>query len=165
MPPRHSDAVVRVIGILKLLKASVLVALGVGGLTASGVELSGLGGRLLGWIGNFPGRHSVGQALHRLLSLDLRTEHRLAVLSLAYAGVFLVEGVGLLARKRWAEWMTVVVTASFIPFEIYELVEGFSMGKLLTLLLNVLIVVYLLWRRLAERRDFAARIRQALHLA
>jgi uncharacterized membrane protein (DUF2068 family) len=165
MPARRSDSLVRVIGGFKLLKAGLLLALGVAGLTASGVELGHLVGRALKWIGIFEVRQSMAGLLHRLLSLDLRTEHRLAVLALAYAVVFLVEGLGLLARKRWAEWMTVVVTTSFIPFEIYELVEGFGTGKLLTLILNVLIVLYLLWRRLKDRGTLASRVRHAVRLA
>ena len=34
---------------------------------------------------------------------------------LCSAAEFLVEGVGLLKKRRWAEWLTVGVTASFIP--------------------------------------------------
>ncbi|MEP6654682.1 MAG: DUF2127 domain-containing protein [Myxococcales bacterium] len=164
MSLRRSDTLVRVIGGLKLLKAAVLLALGVCGLTTSGVELSRLVSRALAWFGIFAGRDFIASALHRLVSLDFRAQQRLAVLSLAYSAVFLVEGIGLLARKRWAEWMTVVVTASFIPFEIYEMTEGFGVGKVLTLILNVLIVIYLLWRRIEERRSLAARMSQALRL-
>jgi uncharacterized membrane protein (DUF2068 family) len=60
--------------------------------------------------------------------------------------VFLVEGVGLLLRKPWAEIMTVIVTTSFIPLEVYELVERFSGAKVLVIVVNVLVVLYLLRR-------------------
>lgn len=162
--PRRSDTLVRVIGGLKLLKASVLLTLGVCGLSTSGVELGRLVTRALMWLGIFAGRDSIARALHRLMSLDFRTEHRLAALSLAYGAVFLVEGMGLLARKHWAEWMTVVVTASFIPFEIYEMTKGFGVGKVLTLSLNLLIVIYLLWRRIHDRRSIATRVSRTLRL-
>ena len=69
---------------------------------------------------------------------------------LAYAAVFLVEGLGLLFRKRWAEWLTVVVTASFVPVEIYEMVARESLLKGLVIAVNVAAVAYLLWRL---RRD------------
>jgi uncharacterized membrane protein (DUF2068 family) len=47
----------------------------------------------------------------------------------------------------WAEWLTVGVTASLIPFEIYELVSHATLGKVLALIANVAIVIYLLRHR------------------
>jgi len=70
----------------------------------------------------------------------------------AYAAVFLVEGVGLLLRKTWAEWLTVIVTASFIPFEVVHAVRHTSAGGIAGLVLNIAIVVYLLVRRIRERK-------------
>lgn len=67
-----------------------------------------------------------------------------AVLLLAYALIELVEAVGLWYAKRWAEYLTVVATAAFLPLEIYELTEHISWLKIATLVLNVLAVVYIL---------------------
>ncbi|MBY8888690.1 DUF2127 domain-containing protein [Streptomyces sp. PTM05] len=63
---------------------------------------------------------------------------------LAYALIELVEGVGLWLAKRWAEYLTVVATAAFLPLEVYELTEKVSGLKIATLALNVLAVVYIL---------------------
>ena len=60
-----------------------------------------------------------------------------------YAALFSVEGVGLLLRKRWAEWMTVIVTGSFIPFELIGIVRRPGPGKIVALALNIAIVVYI----------------------
>jgi len=59
-----------------------------------------------------------------------------AVLLLVYALVEIVEGVGLWYAKRWAEYLTVVATAAFLPLEIYELTEKVSW-------LNILAVLYI----------------------
>jgi uncharacterized membrane protein (DUF2068 family) len=67
-----------------------------------------------------------------------------AVLLLAYALVELVEAVGLWYAKRWAEYLTVVATAAFLPLEIYELTEHISWLKIGTLVLNILAVLYIL---------------------
>ncbi|MCX4765059.1 DUF2127 domain-containing protein [Streptomyces sp. NBC_01275] len=67
-----------------------------------------------------------------------------AVLLLAYALIELVEAVGLWYARRWAEYLTVVATAAFLPLEIYELTEHVSWLKIATLVLNVLAVVYIL---------------------
>jgi uncharacterized membrane protein (DUF2068 family) len=64
--------------------------------------------------------------------------------SLAYAVVFAVEGVGLWMRKRWAEWLTAIITGSLVPLEIYELAKSPSIGLATVLVLNVLIVWYLI---------------------
>src|SRR5262249_47735664 len=63
---------------------------------------------------------------------------------------------GLLLKKRWAEWLTVLVTASFVPFEVYEIAQRGGAAKIAALVLNVAIVAYLGWRvgaRLSARRD------------
>jgi uncharacterized membrane protein (DUF2068 family) len=76
-----------------------------------------------------------------------------AGLLLAYALIELVEAVGLWYAKRWAEYLTVVATAAFLPLEIYELNERVSWFKLGTLVLNVLAVLYIVF----TKRLFALR--------
>jgi uncharacterized membrane protein (DUF2068 family) len=76
---------------------------------------------------------------------------------LAYAVIEGVEGVGLWFAKRWAEYLTVVATAAFLPLEVYELTEKVSYLKIGTLALNVLAVLYiLLAKRLFGLRGGAA---------
>jgi uncharacterized membrane protein (DUF2068 family) len=66
-----------------------------------------------------------------------------AALLLAYALIELVEAGGLWYAKRWAEYLTVVATAAFLPLEIYELTEHVSYLKVATLVLNILAVLYI----------------------
>lgn len=63
-----------------------------------------------------------------------------------YAGLFAAEGVGLLLRKRWAEYFTIVTTTGLIPLEIFELAGHFTVTKLVVAFVNVLIVWYLVSR-------------------
>jgi uncharacterized membrane protein (DUF2068 family) len=80
-----------------------------------------------------------------------------AAAMLAYALIEVVEGFGLWAAKRWAEYLTVVATAAFLPLEVYELTEKVSYLKLGTLAVNLLAVVYiLLAKRLFGLRGGAA---------
>jgi uncharacterized membrane protein (DUF2068 family) len=59
--------------------------------------------------------------------------------------------------KRWAEYLTLIVTASFLPLEVYELSERFSVLKVITFVINVAVVVYLLYaKRLFGLRGGAA---------
>jgi uncharacterized membrane protein (DUF2068 family) len=154
--PNRSDRLLRLIGAFKLLKATLLIGLAVisfrfaGGASARHPPLR-LTTHLIAWLGALPGHHHVLRVINRLLALTPGTAKALGIASIVFAAVFLVEGVGLSLRKRWAEWMTVGVTASFIPLEIYELVERFGPAKLVALLLNVAILVVLVRLRLKDR--------------
>jgi uncharacterized membrane protein (DUF2068 family) len=66
--------------------------------------------------------------------------------TVAYTAVALVEGIGLWMRRSWAEWLTVLFTASLIPFELWELIKrapGHRLPIVATLFLNIIIVAYL----------------------
>jgi uncharacterized membrane protein (DUF2068 family) len=139
------------IGIFKLVKAVTLGAFGIVGLVAQPWRMAASVERALGWLGALPGRDTLHHAASKLWSMDGGGARRLAAGTLAYAAVFAVEGIGLVRRKRWAEWLTVVVTASFIPIEIYELVSHPGAGKIAALVVNVAIVAYLVRVRLRER--------------
>jgi uncharacterized membrane protein (DUF2068 family) len=65
--------------------------------------------------------------------------------TLAYAAVFATEGIGLWMQKRWAEWLTVIITASLIPLEVWELLDRPNFGKAAVLVANTAIVAYLVW--------------------
>jgi uncharacterized membrane protein (DUF2068 family) len=54
--------------------------------------------------------------------------------------------MGLLLRKHWAEYFTIISTGLFIPLEVYELARHFTMTKLAVTAINVLIVWYLVAR-------------------
>jgi uncharacterized membrane protein (DUF2068 family) len=63
-----------------------------------------------------------------------------------YAALLLTEGVGLLFRARWAEYFTVVITASFVPLELYEIARHLTLARVTVLAVNVAIVWYLIVR-------------------
>lgn len=66
------------------------------------------------------------------------------LVSLGYAGMLLVEGVGLWLEFTWAAYLTVVSTSLLLPFELYEVFEQVSMLRVGVLLLNLVIVLYLI---------------------
>jgi uncharacterized membrane protein (DUF2068 family) len=87
--------------------------------------------------------------IHRLLErLSIMNDHRLRELSIGtflYSALSLTEGVGLALRKRWAEYFTTVITASFIPLELWEIYLRVKPAKIIILLLNIAILLYLVW--------------------
>jgi uncharacterized membrane protein (DUF2068 family) len=134
------------IGVFRLTKAAVLLVVGAGALFgAKGPVIKALASAA-DESGFFWARSLIERVIQRIFSLDAHRLHEIGVASLAYAAVFIVEGTGLVLRKRWAEWLTILVTSSFLPFEAYELVHKPGVGKIVALLLNVAIVVYLIVR-------------------
>jgi uncharacterized membrane protein (DUF2068 family) len=89
-----------------------------------------------------PGNRYLGALLTKLNLLDDKKIKALSGLTFAYSGLFLVEDTGLFFEKRWAEYLTIAATVSFIPVGIYELVKGPSFLKCAALVINVAIAVF-----------------------
>jgi uncharacterized membrane protein (DUF2068 family) len=68
----------------------------------------------------------------------------LGVVLLAFAALEAAEMVGLWLNKRWAEYLTFIATTALVPFEVYELTNSVSAFKLIALIINLAVVIYLL---------------------
>lgn len=135
----------RVIAAFKLLKAFALIGVGVGALKLLHKDVATL---VEHWINVFrvdPHNHYIDLLLAKLAILDDRRLKELSVGTFVYASIFLVEGVGLVLRKRWAEYFTIITTSSLLPIEIYELTRRVSIGRSFALLINVAVVAYLIF--------------------
>ncbi len=93
-----------------------------------------------------PGNHYVDLILARAGHISPKQLKELSVGTFFYAAVFLTEGTGLLLRRRWAEYFTIVSTAGLIPLEVYEIAKHVTLLKIAVLLVNIAIVVYLILR-------------------
>ncbi len=76
---------------------------------------------------------------------------RLAIATAAYAAIVSAEAIGLILRQWWSEWLVILVTISFIPVEVYEIVHRPNLLKVGTLVVNLIILWYLVKRRLDKR--------------
>lgn len=95
--------------------------------------------------------------IDRLFQLTTDRLHLFAAVALAYAFVEGLEAVGLWLGQRWAEYLTLLVTASLLPLEIYELSTHPTPFKVLAFIINVAVVAYLLYaKRLFGVRGGAA---------
>jgi uncharacterized membrane protein (DUF2068 family) len=106
------------------------------------------------------GGHAHGGLLGEIdkaFSLQSSRLHLFAAVILAYAAIEGIEAVGLWYQRRWAEYLTLIVTASLLPLEVYELVHRLSPLKILAFVINVAVVAYLLYaKRLFGIRGGAA---------
>ena len=138
------DFGLRVIIVWKAIKAVLLYALGIAAFALVHSDIQQLGEDLVAWLGIDAGRPTVA---HSLARLDGLTPHRISIIGIGailYATVMAIEAWGLHQRKLWADWLTVIVTSSLIPLEVYELAKHPSIGKVIALAVNIAIVLYLL---------------------
>lgn len=143
--PQHHRGII-LIAIFKLFKAALLVAAAIGAFSLLHRDVAETMMNLLDTLhvdhnNNF--LHSI------VMKIGLLDDHKLRQIgagSFFYAAILGTEGVGLLLEKRWAEYLTVIATALLIPLEIYELAKHASIGKIIVLLINVAMVVYLIYR-------------------
>ena len=145
--------VLRVIAVFKFLKAASLIALSVGVFRMLHQDI---GMRLEHWVRAMrldPGNRYIEHLLMRVSDLSPTQIRNLGLVGLLYAGLFLVEGTGLWLQKRWGEWVTVVLTGMLVPVEVYEIVHRPTAIKVLVLLVNVGIVLYLIYRIRTEARS------------
>lgn len=98
-------------------------------------------------IGGGPVQASSHGFLHSITKVFTLQSNKLSLLALAILAYALLEGieaVGLWYQKRWAEYLTFVATALFLPLEIFELAHKVSPFKVFAFVLNLVVVIYLL---------------------
>ncbi len=89
-------------------------------------------------------RHGLAmRAVKWLLQLGPHQFRMFGVAAIVYAALYAVQGFGLWFGKRWAEYLVVIETGMLLPLELFELGRHFSAFKLLVLIANIVIVVYL----------------------
>jgi uncharacterized membrane protein (DUF2068 family) len=150
MEAKHKTAL-RAIALFKFAKALGLLVVAI---VAFGLVHTPWLDRLANWVLQLPLQTGRGFLLRWAEELLDVTPHRFELIGGAacvYGAIFATEGWGLWTGKPWAEYLTVFVTASLIPFEAWEIWHHFGWLKVLALAVNVAIVIYL-WR-LVRRGD------------
>jgi uncharacterized membrane protein (DUF2068 family) len=89
-------------------------------------------------------KHGLLHDVERLVTLQSGTIRIVALVAALYAALEGAEAVGLWLMKRWAEYLTFVATTALLPLEVYELTRRVSPFKIVALVVNLAIVVYLL---------------------
>jgi uncharacterized membrane protein (DUF2068 family) len=132
------------IAAFKLAQALLFVAAGISVLRLMHHDLPDL---VLRWAHHMhfsPESHFVDFVLDRVSIVNDKLLRRFGVGLFAYAALGSVEGTGLYLEKAWAEYMTLGITASFLPWEIFEVIRRVTAIRLALLVVNVLVFLYLL---------------------
>ncbi len=94
--------------------------------------------------GGRPAQHGLLHEVERAFSLQSDKLTLVGAVFAVYAAVEGLEAVGLWLLRRWAEYLTFLVTTSLLPLEVYELSHRVTVFKLLAFVINIAVVVYLL---------------------
>jgi uncharacterized membrane protein (DUF2068 family) len=131
------------IGAFKLLKAVLILVVALGVFRLAHDDAADVLERWALELHIDPDGEHLGPLVQKILLLDERRLRTLSAGMAAYATLFVVEGVGLMMKKRWAEWLTVIATASLVPLEVYEIVRHPRPLRVAVLVVNLAIVWYL----------------------
>src|SRR5688572_4645255 len=162
MTARAHHTGLAVIAVFKVVKGLLLLLIGLGLLKLVHAEIATLFSLLIEALH----LNADSRIIHALvLKVDALQPHSVlvaALVSLGYAGMLLLEGVGLWLERSWAAYLTVISTSLLLPFELYEVIDRVSMIRVGVLVLNLVIVLYLLIQ--LRKHTLHSRVSAARHL-
>ncbi len=133
------------VGLFKLSKAIFFTSIGAGALHLVHRNLGALVVHLIDSLPIDPEGRVVSMIMDKADLIDAHDLRRIGAGAFIYAILCLIEGTGLVLRKTWAEYFTVILTALGLPVETFEILRRFTWFKVSALAMNLLILLYLLW--------------------
>lgn len=67
----------------------------------------------------------------------------IGLITITFGLIRYAEAIGLWFEKRWAEWLALLTSLAYIPFELMGLATDFNFKVLIILIVNLVICVYL----------------------
>lgn len=153
---RHNQWLL-LIAVYKGLQALLFIALGIGALhLLHHKDIDDV----IGQLGDFmrsPESRFVNFLYDRASLINDPLLRRIGALAFSYAGLSLAEGIGLFLEKAWGEYLTLAITASFLPWEIFEIFHRLTWIRVGLLVVNIMVFVYLLKIVVARRKPIEDR--------
>jgi uncharacterized membrane protein (DUF2068 family) len=156
LKPRHRNRWLTLIAAFKLSQALLFIAVGVGALRLLHKDVGDLVWQLAEHLRFNPESRFVNFILDKSALIDDHILRRIGAGVFIYAALDIIEGTGLYLEKVWAEYLTLAITASFLPWEIFEVMRRVTWIRLALLVVNTLVFFYLLKivvERGKQRRD------------
>lgn len=150
---RHAGLVV--IATYKLVGAVLLFALGIGALKLVHKDIDDVVWHaLVEVLHRNPESRLVNFIFEKAELLNDPMLKRIGFGAFCYAGLGVLEAVGLYLEKVWGEFLTLGITGSFLPLELHEVFVKVTWVRISLLVVNIAVVIYLLWvigEKAAER--------------
>ena len=151
-PRRHAhNRWLLLIAAYKLIQSLLFAAIGVGALRLLHQDAGDLLAQLADHLRFNPESRFVNFILDEASLLNDPLLMRIGAAAFCYAGVGILEGIGLYLEKAWGEYLTLAITASFLPWEILEILRRVTWFRSGLLAANVLVLFYLL-KLITERQ-------------
>jgi uncharacterized membrane protein (DUF2068 family) len=141
------------IALFKLVQALLFIAMGVGALRLLHKDIGDALESFVNHLRFNPESRLVNFILEKAPLVTDKMLRRISLVLFLYAALDLAEGTGLYLEKAWAEYMTLIITASFLPWELYEVYRRLTWPRVSLLTINALVLLYLaklIWERQRE---------------
>ncbi len=132
------------IALFKMAQAALFTGIGIGALHLIHVDIDDFLTQLFTILRFDPESNFVNLVLEKASIVDEQMLRRISAVVFVYAALCLIEGIGLYLEKAWAEYLTLLLTASFLPFEAIHLLHRATAPRACLLLVNALVFLYLL---------------------
>ncbi len=142
--PRRHNRWLMLIAAYKFVLALVFVAVGVGALRLLHKDIGDLLAKMADHLRFNPESRIVNFILDKASLLDDPLLRRIGAAAFCYAGLGMLEGIGLYLEKIWGEYLTLAVTASFLPWELFEVFRRVTWIRAGLLVVNAMVFFYLL---------------------
>jgi uncharacterized membrane protein (DUF2068 family) len=156
--PAHIRGV-RTVATIEFTKGVVVVLAGLGIFSMRHKDIWGAAEGFLEFFHVNPYHHYVGIFIDLVYRLSDIRLWKIALVAAIYVSLRFIEAYGLWYVRPWAEWLAIASGALYIPFEVIDLLRHPDWIRVLVVVVNVAIVLYMLMLRLeARRKRHAARM-------
>src|ERR1700739_1926876 len=117
----ESPTTLLLIALFKLFKGILLLGVGIGALRLVHKDVAEV---VMHWVDVLhvdPDNRYIHLVIEKSFGIEPKHLKEISAGTFCYSSLLLTEGIGLLTRKRWAEYFTVITTGVFIPLEVYEI--------------------------------------------
>jgi uncharacterized membrane protein (DUF2068 family) len=132
------------IALYKFLNASLFIAIGLGAHRLLHKDIADQIDILARHLRFNPESRLINFILEKASLINEPILRRIGFVAYCYAAVTLAEGIGLYLEKVWGEFLTLAITASFLPWEIFEIIRHVTWFRISLLAINILVFIYLL---------------------
>ncbi|WP_283132597.1 DUF2127 domain-containing protein [Enterovibrio norvegicus] len=143
----------KAIAALEALKGVLSLAVGFALHELGGKEIQHLCEALLQHLHLNPASEIPSVIMHSAYKINDHNLRLLALGSVLYATIRLVEAFGLWRGYAWTEWFALASGAVYLPFEIYAVATEGKMLPVLALVVNLVVVAYMTMVILQRRKE------------
>lgn len=156
--PAHIKGV-RTVATIEFTKGMIVVAAGLGAFSMRHKDIWGIAESFLEFFHVNPYRHYVGVFIDLVSRLSDIHLWKIALVASIYVILRFIEAYGLWYVRPWAEWLAIGSGGIYIPFEAVDFIHRPNWFRLVVIMVNVAIVLYMAWLRLeAIKKHHAARL-------